>query len=616
MVGGLDHEGNSPMHRPLLLRVATVAIGIGVAATAITAPAEAAPTHTVQTLHFAVTTGPNDDKECDIVGDLYVPTAATSTARVPAILTTNGFGGSKDDQAGIGAAFADRGYVVLSYSGLGFGGSDCKITLDDPDWDGKAASQLISYLGGASGIAFTDDAHTTPAPVLDVVKRDAKDHLGDTSTNDPRVGMVGGSYGGQIQFAAASVDPRLDTIVPIVTWNDLTYSLGPNNTGQTGVTSSTPGATKLAWGLLFSTLGMVQGFQNAQTDPSRVVGCPNFADFVCVALVLAGTTGYFDAASLKALRHASVANYMSKIKIPTLLLQGQNDTLFNLNESIATFEALRAQGTPVKLIWQSWGHSNGTPAPGEIDLGALNPDTQYETARVLQWFERYLKGRNVNTGPTFAYFRDWVSYSGIATPAYGTSSKYPVGSLRNFYLSGTSLATSATSLTKSTRSFLTPPAGLPTSTSEPDAIGSVAKLPVPELDLPGTFADWTSAPLTSALRVVGTPTLTTQVSAPVAAAAQSLGPAGQLVLFVRLQDVGTDGKAKDLRLLSAPIRIKDVTQPISVTLPAIVYQFAKGHRVRLVIAGGSLNYRGGVTPQTVQVTTGTSDHQLRLPAVP
>ena len=60
---------------------------------------------------------------------------------MPAILATNGFGGSKDDQAGIGTAFAGRDYAVLSYSGLGFGGSGCKITLDDPDYDGRAGSQ-------------------------------------------------------------------------------------------------------------------------------------------------------------------------------------------------------------------------------------------------------------------------------------------------------------------------------------------------------------------------------------------------------------------------------------------------------------------------------------------
>ena len=96
-----------------------------------------------------VTVGPaGQRKVCTVVFDLYRPSTATRTHRKPAILTTNGFGGSKDDQADLGRAFARRGYVVLSYSGLGFGGSDCKITLDDPDWDGLAAKQLVTYLGG------------------------------------------------------------------------------------------------------------------------------------------------------------------------------------------------------------------------------------------------------------------------------------------------------------------------------------------------------------------------------------------------------------------------------------------------------------------------------------
>ena len=93
-----------------------------------------------------VTVGPaGQRKVCTVVFDLYRPSTATRPHRKPAILTTNGFGGSKDDQADLGRAFARRGYVVLSYSGLGFGGSDCKITLDDPDWDGhgrQAARQL------------------------------------------------------------------------------------------------------------------------------------------------------------------------------------------------------------------------------------------------------------------------------------------------------------------------------------------------------------------------------------------------------------------------------------------------------------------------------------------
>src|SRR4051794_12303377 len=259
------------------LAVATASLG-GVALA--TAPSgSAAEPYTVQTLHFKVTAGP--EGTCDIVGDLYTPTSASSTNRVPAILTTNGFGGSKDDQAGIGRYFASNGYAVLSYSGLGFGGSACKITLDDPDTDGAAASQLIGYLGGDDGIAYADAAHTQPVPALGVVQLDPKDHDGLHRADDPRVGMIGGSYGGQIQFAAAAVDARLDTIVPMITWNDLTYSLAPNNTDQLAgstprVSTNTPGAAKLFWAAGFSAEGVADGLQDAQGDPNRLYPCTNF----------------------------------------------------------------------------------------------------------------------------------------------------------------------------------------------------------------------------------------------------------------------------------------------------------------------------------------------------
>jgi len=605
------------MTRSFLCRSAVVLFGLGLTLAGTSLPASAADTFTVQTLHFAVKVGPSDTTSCDVIGDLYLPSGASPTSRVPAILTTNGFGGSKDDQKGIGSGFASRGYAVLSYSGLGFGGSDCKITLDDPDWDGKAASQLVSYLGGKSGIAFTDDAHTTPAPVLDAIVQDTEDNLGHASTFAPRVGMVGGSYGGQIQFAAASVDPRIDTIVPIITWNDLSYSLGPNNTAQTsGVSTSTPGATKLTWGLLFSTLGVVNGVQNAKTDPSRLIPCPNFATFVCPALVLAGSTGFFDAGSQASLRHASVASYMSKIKIPTLLMQGQSDTLFNLNEAAATYKALKAQGTTVKMVWQSWGHSNGTPAPGELNLGALDPATQYQAGRVINWFDHYLKDSSVGTGPNFSYFRDWIAYSGNAAPAYASSSSFPVGTAKKYYLTGyNGLSASPIGLKKTWQNLFTAPAGPPTSLSEFDAIGGYAKLPVPELDAPGTAVQWTTPALTSNVNVVGSPTVDLLVNAPVAAAAQSAGPAAQLVLFLRVQDVAADGKASDIRALTAPIRVPDATVPFKVTMPAFVHRFATGHKIRLVVAGGSLNYRGGLTPQAVSIAVGSASQALSLPVV-
>jgi ABC-2 type transport system ATP-binding protein len=595
------------MRRPVTCLIALALLALGATPALGAAPAAAAPTYSVQTLHFKVTTGP-DDTVCDVVGDLYTPAAASSSNRMPAILTTNGFGGSKDDQAGIGTAFAQRGYVVLSYSGLGFGGSDCKITLDDPDWDGVAGSQLVSYLGGASGIAFTDAAHTQPAPPLDVVKLDAP--------GDPRVGMVGGSYGGSIQFAVASVDPRLDTIVPLITWNDLTYSLGPNNTGQTtGVTTSPPGVTKLTWGLGFSALGVVDGVQHAQTDPSRLVGCPNFAFFVCPALVTAGTLGYFDAASEQALRHASVASYLDRVRVPTLLIQGEKDTLFNLNEAAATYQALRERGVPVRMIWQSWGHSDSTPAPGEIDLANLDPVTQYETGRVANWFDHYLKDKAVGLGPQFAYFRPWVDYTGNAAPAYGVSGNFPVGNATRYYLSGTDLKASPLGLASSAQNLLTAPAGVPTNLSELDAISYFAQAPAIEYDAPGTTVHWDTPALGRRLDVVGSPKLDLQVTSLTAAITQGIGPAGQLVLFTRLQDVAPDGTATDINHLTAPVRIADVTKPFTVTLPGIVHRFEPGHRIRLVVSSSSVNYRGGLTTNLVTIRTGSAGQTLTLPTV-
>ena len=80
--------------------------------------------------------------------------ASTAAAPAPALLATNGFGGTKDDQADLAQGFGEQGYVTLSYTGIGFvDGDNCPITLDDREHDGAAASQLIRFLGGDPSIA-------------------------------------------------------------------------------------------------------------------------------------------------------------------------------------------------------------------------------------------------------------------------------------------------------------------------------------------------------------------------------------------------------------------------------------------------------------------------------
>lgn len=606
------------MHRTAVRAATVCAVAAATIATTVAATvapsAAATPAFTKRTLHFAVRIGPHNGTKCDIIGDLYTPRGASPRHRVPAILTTNGFGGSKNDQAGIGKAFASRGYEVLSYSGLGFGGSGCKITLDDPSWDGKAGSQLISFLGGAPNIAYTDAKHTHKVAPLRVVRHDRRDHNGRARRYDPRVGMVGGSYGGGIQFAVASIDPRLDTIVPFITWNDLSYSLAPNNTDRVrGVTPSNSGAIKLTWGLLFSADGAADGLSGGQQDPHRDYGCPNFPTFVCKALATGGSTGYFQPDAIGHFRHASVATFMKHIRIPTLLIQGENDTLFNLNEAAATYRALRAQHTPVKMIWQFWGHSNSTPARGEINLANPNPKTQYETKRVAAWFDHYLRGHHrTPTGPRFSYFRPWIHYKGIATPAYARASHFPVGTTRVYTLAGASgLRPGAhSSVAAGSQTFTTPPGGPSTSLNPVDVIGSYSKQNTSN-DTPANSATWTSPKLRHGMFVVGSPRLTLKVSAPAAASSQSSGPAGQLVLFVKVADVFPDGSHL-IRALEAPIRVANVNKPFTVVLPGIVHRFPRGHNLRLIVAAGSPNYRGGITPNTVTIASGPHQ-QLRLP---
>ncbi len=278
--------------------------------------------------------------------------------RAPSILTTNGFGGSKDDagQSAGASAFAKAGYVVVSYSGLGFGGSGCKITLDDPAYDGVAGKQLVDVLAGTR--RYTVDDGTGRTGRVDYVSRNRSSH-----GPDPRVGMIGGSYGGQIQFAVAQQDRRVDAIIPEITWNDLSYSLAPNNTGFTrGVTYRTPGVAKKEWIALFFGIGIANGLQYAPPTPPATSGAPTSPTRPAPRPPSCRPSATPTPHTLQLARHASVASYVRKVHAPTLLVQGQHDTLFNLQEAVATYRALQRQGTPVTMSWFS-AATPGRPRP-------------------------------------------------------------------------------------------------------------------------------------------------------------------------------------------------------------------------------------------------------------
>ncbi|MGY1617733.1 CocE/NonD family hydrolase [Geodermatophilus sp. SYSU D00691] len=568
-----------------------------------------------------------ENRTCSIDADLYVPPGVTAADPGPALLATNGFGGTKADQAGFAQGFGELGYVTLSYTGLGFVDGDlCPITLDDREHDGAAAGQLLRFLGGDRSITAVDDATGEPVHVDQVIREDAR-----TGTpHDPAVGMIGGSYGGQVQFAAAAVEhaagtDRLDAIVPMITWNDLAYSLNPDNgslpggTARSGsVSYADSGVFKYQWSLLFTTLGVVNGVQDLQAlaDPARLSAfvdrnCGNFDPPVCRALLEVAALGYATQESIDFLRSNSVASYLSDVRVPTLIAQGQADTLFNLQESVATYTALRNQGTPVALQWQSWGHSASTPVAGELD--ERDPENSFQGRQVIAWFDHWVRGEGPRPRLDFTYFRDWVfEATGDVARAYASAPRFPVGTQRTLFLSGDgALVPDRTAVLPGSRSYgsVAPVGPNYTETSFLDQTGPVT-------DPPGTAIRFESAPLSRPLDVVGSPQLTVQLDSP-AALTQAAGPGGQLVVFAKLYDVGPDGVVELPHRLVSPVRVTDVTRPVTIELPGIVHRFEPGHRLAVVLAGGDLAYRGSTTPQPVTLTTGPGRvQQLTLPVTP
>ncbi|MFF7734052.1 CocE/NonD family hydrolase [Streptomyces sp. NPDC007984] len=564
----------------------------------LTPPASATGTYTVTPLKFTVRAG---DRACTVDADLYRPTGVDRDHPAPAVLGTNGFGGSKADGSTdtIGKAFARRGYVSLVYSGLGFGRSGCLVSLDDPDVDGAAASQLVDFLAGTRA---ADDG--TKA---DFVTRDAP--------GDPRVGMIGGSYGGAVQLATAAVDHRLDALVPMITWNDLAYSLDPNNAVGSG---KIPGVFKWQWTNGFYLIGEGQPLLEPGLDPSRInsLACLHFVSEACrtVHTLNSGSYPADRTAELLAYAHrVSPVSYLHRVDTPTLLVQGQADTLFNLNEATATYRTLKAQGTPVKMIWQSWGHSGGRTGPGtgELDLSQGDLEASYVGRRVLAWFDRHLRGRtHVDTGPAFAYHRDWIT---DPDRTYATADRLPALG-RTLYLSGDgTLVENRDDVVRGSRRYtnwLTS-----TSHSESSLAGLIGLPDTPPRDTKGTYIDWTSAPLKRPLDVVGAPRATLKVVSPKAERTQnSADSADKLVLFAKLYDVAADGTRGLVRRLVAPVRVPDVTKSFTVTLPGIVHRYETGHRLRFVIAASDDAYFGNRGIKPVTVVSGPRDTGvLRLP---
>jgi ABC-2 type transport system ATP-binding protein len=93
------------------------------------------------------------------------------------------------------------------------------------------------------------------------------------------------------------------------------------------------------------------------------------------------TTGVIDARAAAFFTSRGPAQFLSRVRVPTLILQGTVDDLFTLDEGIANYEALRRQGTTVSMAWFCGGHGACLTNPGSaIEVGPLS----------LAWMQRYV----------------------------------------------------------------------------------------------------------------------------------------------------------------------------------------------------------------------------------
>ncbi|MEV7622045.1 alpha/beta fold hydrolase [Actinoplanes sp. NPDC089786] len=500
--------------------------------------------------------------------------------KVPAVLLAHGFGGTKNSVRTDAEDLAEQGYAVLTWTARGFGRSGGQIHLDSPDHEVRDAQRLLDWL------AQRPEVRTDAA-------------------GDPRVGVVGGSYGGALALMLAGHDPRVDAIVPLITWNDLGRSFLPQSAG-----TGAPGVFKKGWAGLFFGNGAASPAASgdspdtggaglpprlpAQLPPGTNPACGRFAADVCAAYLSMATTGIPDQAALDVLRKSSPQAVLGRIKAPTLLIQGAVDTLFPLSEADVNARGIAAAGTPVRVAWFTGGHDGG-----------LGPQTDQDRTKFLtvQWLNHYVKGEGAAPSMSFTYSRV-AGFSaldrGLVTNGYSVDA-YPG-------ISGT--GRTDISVQGPAQPIANPPNGNPGGLSSLPGVGGRLSTLLEGVagDIPGQYATFASEPVAQSVDVVGAPTVRLRAAS----------PTGEATLFVKLYDVNPAGTETLSAGLVAPVRLtglpRDVAQaqPVTVTLPAIVRRIEAGNALRVVVATSDQGYLTPAAPATYTVAV---EPTLTLPTM-
>ncbi|MDV3219925.1 alpha/beta fold hydrolase [Intrasporangium sp.] len=600
--------------RPRRLRAGFVAVGLSLAVTVGVVPAApgalAAAVRPVALVAAAedltVQVGPEPDGTA-VTLDAAVWTPAGGGPH-PVVLLAHGFGGSKDSVTSEATQLQERGYLVVTWSARGHGASGGRIHLNSPDFEIADARALVDL----------------------VAKR--SDVLLDTA-DDPRLGVMGGSYGGALGLMLAGADRRVDAVVAAITWNDLadaffpqsaSTSTGPTPAGREPV--GTPGPFKQVWATNFFLganarlleLPSAAGVPGAAPTPSpsaqgvppvpsasgqegppapsasgqdlpSAATCGRFDPTICRGFLDASVTGEPSDELVALLRRHSPKPTLPQVAAPTLLVQGIADSLFGLEHADATASALADAGTPVAVRWSDGGHDG--PSTREAE----------ETEAGHAWLDHYVKaGASDESALPTAGFTFPTPASRRSQPAdLWTLPAYPG-------LDGAAVTTESLPLAATTGGLLHPPGGQPASMV---AVPGFAALGITVSTyqiaaLPGLSTSFETQPAPRAVTVAGSPTLTLTVTS----------DRPTVTLFASLWRVSGEQASLPASLV-APMRVP-VTPgrptTVTVSLPAATYEMPTGSRWRVLLTSTEATYANAREPARIAVEAGA---ELTVPVV-
>jgi len=458
---------------------------------------------------------------------IYLPGGSPA----PAILLAHGFTGDKTTVAGQAEQLAAHGYVVLTWTARGFGNSTGEISMDSPTGEVADVSKLIDYL----------------ATRKEVVQQ---------STGDPLVGVTGDSYGGAVALLVAGYDKRIDAVAANITWNNLVHVFFPQNANDPSL-----GPYKKFWAGTFFALA---------TLPKSVAGeCGTFTAAWCNAFKDAVATGSPSPADISLMNASSPSTITSRIIAPTLLMQGESDSLFPLSESIKNAEEIHNAHpqTPLAMIWHSGGHDGGSDESARLHQS------------VSDWFDIYLRGTK-KSFPTFQVTNTNGSISLVDSSVIAkflTSSKLPLA-----------IATQPIAISIPFTALIAPIGGIPGAISSLPGVGSALALAgsvagATAAFLPGQSGFLESAPITRPIHIVGPSSVKIRITS----------NKKNATLFFSLVVRTASGQTKQPNGIVNAVHLSDIANSGSdytITLPAVVLDAAPGDKLAVAISTTDQGY--------------------------